>query len=275
MPSVAWIASYPRSGNTWMRVLLSNYLADAPEESPWKKMGRIPDVSDVLSGGRLFPDDKSTDSVVMKTHFPPHDYVMQSYRASTSKIIYLVRNPRDVLHSSIPHLKISPEHAADHARSFISNRGAPQWTASWGTWVSHVREWTDRENVSRCFPEADLIVVRYEDLRNDTIPTLQGILEFLAIGPVDRARVQRAVENASLEKMRAAEKLMLSTSQNLGKSIWVGPIGQGQQNQSLASLGNDVEIAYQQAVKHDPEFSDYLHRFGYELGVPAGPQHGQ
>ncbi|WP_329101180.1 sulfotransferase domain-containing protein [Micromonospora sp. NBC_01699] len=266
MRQVAWLASYPRSGNTWTRVLLASYLADAsmtsiasPEEALDEA---IPDIHVLLSAGRMIPFNEDGRPTIVKSHFLPDADLMQVHRSSTTKVIYLLRNPRDVLHSTIPHLGIGKEYAADYAKSFIENRGAPVWTEGWGTWLSSVREWSDPENVSRHFPNAELLVVRYEDLRAETPQRLQMILEFLDLGPVDPARVRRAAENSSLRRMQATEQeLVASGLIPAGQNRFVG---EGLQNQSLASLGSDVEIAYQEMLKKDEEFFEYVRRFKYE-----------
>lgn len=249
MPPIAWIASYPRSGSTWLRLLLANSFAGAPDELHLEALERVPDVITVLNSGRIFPAADRARPAVLRTPFPPQSDVMQLYRAATRKVVYLVRDPRDVLLSSVPHLGIAPPHAADFAKRFISNRGAPQWTAGWGTWLSSVMDWTEDGSPGRHFPGAELLVVRYETLRADPAATLTRVLEFLDAGPVTADHVRRAVDFAALEH---------------------GPAGRDGQHQSLAALGEDVEAAYLRAVAQDAQFADRLHRHGYELSVAAG-----
>lgn len=259
MPSIAWISSYPRSGNTWVRVLLSHYFANGRPEHALDTLARVPDINDLVATGNLLPPGESAFPTVLKTHFPPHVELMQWYRTHTTKVLYLVRNPRDVLLSSIPKLAIAPRLAPSYAKRFISNRGAPHWTDDWGTWVSSVRDWTDPDVLAKHFPDADLMVVRYEDLRSEPLRLLPDILQFLGVGQVDLDRAGRAVQHSSLTNMRAAEKALLKQ----GHTVTVGPIGRGLQNQSLASLGEDVEAAYRQAMTDDPEFHEQLRRYGY------------
>lgn len=263
MPSIAWISSYPRSGNTWMRALLSYYFSNGRPEHALETLARVPDLNDLVAVGRLLPAGESPFPTAIKTHFPPHVELMQWYRESTTKVLYLVRNPRDVLLSSIPKLGIAPRLAPSYAKRFISNRGAPQWTDDWGTWVSSVQDWADPDSLAKHFPGADLMVLRYEDLRSEPVRLLPDVLEFLEVGPVDLDRARRAVENTTLANMRAAEQAL----RREGHTLTVGPIGKGLQNQSLTSLGADVEAAYRQAMTDDPEFHELLRRYGYAPGA--------
>src|SRR3546814_18385564 len=41
MPCILWLASYPKSGNTWMRAFLANLILDAPQPLPLKRIGEI------------------------------------------------------------------------------------------------------------------------------------------------------------------------------------------------------------------------------------------
>src|SRR3546814_20501560 len=41
MPGILWLASYPKSGNTWMRAFLANLILDHPEPLPLKRMGEV------------------------------------------------------------------------------------------------------------------------------------------------------------------------------------------------------------------------------------------
>jgi hypothetical protein len=248
-----------------LRLLLSNYFAGTPDELHLEALDRLPDVVTVLNSGRIMPAGDPARPAMLSTFFPPHCDVMQLYRSSTRKIVYLVRDPRDVLLSSIPYLGVPAAHAADFARRFISNRGAPQWTAGWGTWLSNVRDWTDTDNLSRCFPDAELMVVRYEDLRAETVRTLSGMLGFLDAGPVDAGRVHSAVDFSSLENVRAAQPAPGQPDDGEGARH-----GGVRQHRSLALLGEDIEAAYRQTVQDDSALAGCLHRHGYELSVPAG-----
>lgn len=266
MPGITWLASYPKSGNTWTRVLLANYLRDEELTSLDDLNLAVPDLTaNLLNRGRLLPLGEDRPLAV-KTHFMPDVEVMQQYREHTGKVIYLVRSPRDVMLSSARHLNIAEGHKADFVKYFIANRGVPQWEESgWGTWPRHVDAWTLPDPLHENFPHADVLVVRYEDLRADPFAELGRMAEFLNLaGGTDPERIRRAVENSTLEKMRAGEM----AERTRGVSAFRNPpkndfIGDGQRRSSLAAIGDEVEEAYLRLLKEDEEFFRCAERFGY------------
>jgi Sulfotransferase domain len=255
------LTSYPRSGNTWARIMLASYAMNAPVTSREMLEDTIPDLRLMLESGRVMPPRDGSRPQIVKTHFLPDAEVMQLYRTSARKVLYLVRNPRDVIISALRFLRVPDMQKAGFAKEFIANRGVPLFRdRTWGTWPEHVFDWTSPERVRRHFPDADVIVVRYEDMRDDPAGKLREILEFLdPHAPIEPARVQRATENSSLEKVLAAQTAEGKGTRGLGAFH----IGQGLQNQSLAVLGEDVEAAYQQLLLDDEEFFLCAKQFGY------------
>lgn len=265
MPRLIWIASYPKSGNTWTRLMLRSYLA-GPTAPSVALTYLMPDFHFLLNRGMTLPMDGS-EQLIAKTHFLPGVDVLRPYEALTSKVVYLVRNPRDVLLSAMRHLAIAEERKAVFARDFIANSGVSVWAHSgWGTWPRHVTEWGSPERLRQHFPGTDLLAVRYEDLRSDPVAILGRIVEFLGLGgAAEPERLKRAVENTSLDRMRAAERIARSQREtddfrNLPAN---GFFGEGLCGQSLASIGSDVEAAYEKLLTEDEEFSSCARRFGY------------
>lgn len=196
---VVWLASYPRSGSTWVRFLLTAYISR--REPSTDDVDRcIPD----LHGRRNLLLDPLIDRwLAVKTHLlftTAHPWVPQTERA-----VYLVRDPRDVVRSSLAlqraldqseYRQTSDE---EYARTFIRNLGDPAFRRQgFGTWPDHVRSWTN----DTPFP---VLVVRYEDLRRDPQFELARILAFLG-QTVDRAALMEAIRVCSIERLRAIER---------------------------------------------------------------------
>ena len=238
--------------------MLACYLTNAPVKSRETLEELVPDIRPLLDSGRILPPDNSRPQIV-KTHFLPDVEVMQPYRPHTRKILYLVRNPRDVIISSTRLLEISDAQKGAFAKSFIANRGVPLFQQrAWGKWPQHVLAWTSPANVQKYFPHAKVLIVRYEDLRSDPVGRLQDILGFLDLGaPVDPARVQTAVESSSLKKMRAVQEI------EGNRGLGAFHIGDGLRGQSLTVLGQDVEEAYQRLLQEDTDFLRCAQQFGY------------
>jgi hypothetical protein len=265
LSSFAWLASYPKSGNTWVRVMLSCYMADGPLTSIEDIQTAAPSFHFLQLQGRMLHLD-GPEPLVVKTHFLPGVEVKRPYADAATKAVYLVRNPRDVIPSAMRQVGILPEHSAEFAREFIQNRGVPQWAIiNWGSWTTSVQEWSVQDNVRRYFPNADVLVKRYEDIREDPATVLTEIVDFLGFwGPAEPDRIQRAVENSALDKMRALEKVALPATLE-AKTGSGHLVNTGLRNQSLDNLGEGLEELYAEAVAEDPEFLRCLKEFGYEI----------
>jgi hypothetical protein len=248
--------------------MLANYLLDAEVASVRGSVrgglkDLIPDYAVLLRVGSMVPVGDSSQ-VIVKTHFLPGTEVMQEYRELTGKVVSLVRNPRDVIFSSARMLGIDKAKNDAFAKDFIAQRGVSLWfKKGWGTWQQSVREWTSRASVHQYFPRAEVLTIRYEDMRADPVAALSGIIQFLELGGLsDPDRVERAVRNASLGKMRELEQ---RDDARIGRAKRSGPlVGKGLTNQSLSALGADVEAAYQQWLRDDEEFRLCVKEFGYE-----------
>jgi hypothetical protein len=264
--SLAWLASYPKSGNTWVRIMLLNYLEDRPPletDDPVQLRGggstnsAVADIADLASETGLPRPSDHAVPLTLKTHFLPGVEVHHPYRETTTKVLYIVRDPRDVMHSAERHLDVSPKHRAAFARHFIAHHGFEGWRRTgWGSWVENVTEW---ESPERHFPNAEVCVVRYEDMKRDTVGSLSRIVGFLEWdGRVDGARVERAVRNSELDKLR--EQQRRADKPGKGRNQF---FGQGLSGQSLADYGEDVEESYLRLLDEDSTFADVAKRWGY------------
>lgn len=281
MPKIIWIASYPRSGNTWMRFALRSYLmagqsvAQSAGEDAFETIEDvIPDFHLIARSGDTLRLNGSTP-VILKTHYLPSADDMRAYRDVPGKALYLVRNPRDVMLSVARYTGVSPSvemraraRARAWARRFLSNYGYPNWPYAIGSWPQNVAEWTDPVITRRLLPGIEPLIMRYEDLRSDPVRLFQRIVEFLELGiQVDPDRVRRAVESSSIERMRAQEDEALQLA-GTGRPLAPDPVrrfvGQGLHGQSLAVLGEEIETEYQRLLQGDNEFSRCAKRFGYE-----------
>lgn len=269
MRAVNWIASYPKSGNTWLRFMLASYLTKEPVTSV--KTKRLNALIPAIGGMAASHGPPEQGPVIFKTHALPGASAVRPYLASTRRAIYLVRNPRDVMLSLLRHSGAEPgtRQARDFGLEFIASYGMPALSPEfeWGNWPQSVQAWTDPAALHRYFPNAEVLPVRYEDMRADPAATLYKILDFLDLGePVAMADVTRAVETSTLDKMRDIE-----SRQGGGQASQDGKpfrargqfAGRGLHNQSLAHLGDDVEEKYQELFQADNEFSRCARQFGY------------
>jgi hypothetical protein len=189
------MGEYPKSGVTWLRFLTYEALTKHPAN--WPDVNRtIIDRSyaaPLLSGGRR----------VIPTHEP--------YRGTYRKAVYLVRDARDIVSSEYPFLKALGLFHGDFdafLREFVAGR-----VNAYGAWHKHVTSWLDAADSGK----VDLLVVRYEDLRANPEARLTEIVKFYG-GDPDPAVIRAAVENNTLEKMRAKEDATRRTVPASGKA---------------------------------------------------------
>jgi len=222
-----WLASYPKSGNTWVRALLANYLRDSQTPADINTLGAGP----IASDRRLFdemvgieaselPDAEVaalrpevyrrfarelTRTVFVKVHdafnviggeatFPPD---------AGDRAIYVVRNPLDVAVSLAHHLGTTYDDAVDRmCRGFSFSPGGdrldeqlPQVLRSWS---DHVASWVDASAMQ-------VQVLRYEDLAADAATRFGMVLEFAGL-PIDPHRLRRSLSFSTFDELRSQEQ---------------------------------------------------------------------
>lgn len=200
-PEAVWLASYPKSGNTWLRFVLSDILLGGFERS-----------IAIFEGTPLetCPTDLlRTDRVnFVKTHCAAENARMEGVRFRAAVLV--VRNPLDVMMSNLRYHFLTggglPEdptevqaRVRDYLQSFASHGGDPRWrTLGFGTWSEHTESWLDH-------PELPVVAIRYEDMRTDMVRAVERVLELGEI-EVPRGRIARAVEHWSFDRMRQLEE---------------------------------------------------------------------
>ena len=195
---IVWIASYPKSGNTWLRFLLANYLI-GPIESSEQVERLIPGFNHGTDGMGLVAN---RGVVYGKSHDkwgPGHPC---SYL--TDRAVVVLRHPKDVLLSGLNYQSITGKRSAgfspeEYVTTFIRCGGDPKWIdAGYGTLEEHTSSWMDgRASPPRLF-------VRYETLKADAPGELRRVVQFLGLS-VDEAQLAMAVERSGFEQMRAIE----------------------------------------------------------------------
>jgi hypothetical protein len=196
---VVWIASYPKSGNTWVRFMACNLLFGR-QESAASLNTLAPDVHEL--GGTL---DSSGPPGLLKTHFAFTPRLPFADR--TAAAIYVVRDPADVLASNFFYSKRS-ERLGEASQSefneyvdlFLRHRGDPRWIElGMGSWEDNVRSWL---NTPVDFP---VLRLRYEDMVDDPLSACEAIARLLR-PESPRENLKQAVDNSSFERMRDIER---------------------------------------------------------------------
>ena len=271
--NIVWLASYPKSGNTWARIFLANYLLNAQQPVPINQVHRIgigDSVADPyrkVNGGRYDPMDtmghlkqrgvflgalsrNGADLNFVKTHNQNGKAfgVKLIDPALTRAAVYFVRNPLDVVISFARHYGLTPSQACINIASKDNSTSADAANVIQylGTWSDHVRGWTR----TKAFP---VHVMRYEDMHADPKGAFSALLKFLKV-PLDDDRLDRAIRFSSFDEVSKQEKThgFIERSQNAEKFFHSGTTGQWQ------DVLTDEDVA---RVKQDQ--AGMMKSFGY------------
>ena len=225
MSGIYWLASYPKSGNTWLRVLLTNYQRNSSEPADINDL----DINGLGFDRNSFDEWLGVDSADLTQkqidHYRPSVYqrmaaeVAESlflkvhdkfdYNAdgqeifpknATAGVIYLIRNPLEIVVSYAHHQDESFDQIIQFMNSEEAVLGAAangQLPQKLGSWSSHVCSWMDQSDMSIQF-------IRYEDLFQQPEQTFAQLVRFAALDPNDD-RIRKAVSFSLFEKLQAQE----------------------------------------------------------------------
>ena len=194
-PDDVFIVSYPRSGNTWTRFLIGNLIYQEEPVTFANIETRIPEI--------YFNPDHVMRGLARPRILKSHECFDPRYR----RVIYIVRDPRDVAvsfyHHNVKAGNIPDQYPMD---DFIPRFMAAEFDTKWGSWLDHVLSW-----IRLRAGQPNFILLRYEEMKQNPTRELGPIANFLetcSFRNVDARteRLQRAVDLSSPERMRALEK---------------------------------------------------------------------
>lgn len=278
MNGIVWLASYPKSGNTWFRTFLTNFLrnSDAPANINFLDGGPIAsarkpfDDAVGYDSGELTPDEvdalrpevymqmarEAEQTLYCKVHdaytFLPDGRALIPAEA-TACALYFVRNPLDVAVSFAHHSgqekvdgTIRWMGQADHSFCETDASEPNQLRQKLLTWSGHVASWAEA-------PGIRVQVVRYEDLKLRPEETFAAAVRFAGL-PDDAVRVKKAIEFSRFEELKSQEeKAGFSEKMALAKSFFrKGEIGSWRE-----------KLTPEQAAKIVADHGEVMRRFGY------------
>ncbi len=271
--SIVWLASYPKSGNTWTRIFLSNYLVNAKEPIPINQAHRLVLIDcntktyRIAAGRDINVDDveltlslrdkvlrgiiaNDADINLVKTHNTRNlvrgvTMIPDKY---TRSAVYILRNPLDMVLSYARHYGLKIEDAVE-AISHPYNANAPTdetVTQFLGTWSDHVNSWTSGAH----YP---VLVLKYEDLLADPKRHFAKLIEHFGL-PVDEERLERAIRFSSFKELKKQEEKsgFIERPEQSDKFFGKGTSGQWQSELS------EEHVKY---LRH--EHRDVMERYGY------------
>ena len=197
---IIWIASYPKSGNTWLRSLISSYyysekglfnqsclpnISQFPQEKYFKSFNYNPRVvTDTvkfwISAQEIINKDKKLK--FFKTHnvLGAINNSKFTNKKNTIGCIYVVRDPRNVLTSLQNHYEMSQEESLKfmlNENKFIYDHSVKNNYSNFqfiSSWEKNYQSWINQKYFS-------VITIKYEDLINDTFETFKKVIEFIEL----------------------------------------------------------------------------------------------
>lgn len=276
MGNIVWLASYPKSGNTWLRAFLANLIANRPTPVPLAELpnyGRLEAEPELYSriAGRPSTELDFTELCALRPHVhaaiaaaaaktvfvKTHSMAgaMDGVPLLTPQVsagsIYVVRNPLDVAISMSHHFGIDQDAAIDYLNNEKSATENSEMfvTEFLGSWSQHVKSWADMESER-------ILILRYEDLLEKPAKWFGKVARM--IGTEDRARIERAIRHSDFRALAEMEKRDGFVEVPIkGKRFFRS----GRSNQWREKLSRD------QVARIIAAHREQMQRFGY---VPGG-----
>jgi len=221
---IIWIASYPKSGNTWVRSFLTNYLNKNGSNFNFhlldqiKKFPRRELIDDLNINYYKFEEivknwinmqeliNLKQKFTYLKTHnamCTVNNYPFTN-KKNTIGFIYIVRDPRDVILSYSYYLKKNVEFTLelmiDKSTRQQFDEGNDETIL--GSWSENYKSWRDYNAVKK-------IIIKYEDLIQNPYENFFKIINYLnGINglPIDKGMIKKSIENTSFKKLQNLEK---------------------------------------------------------------------
>jgi len=224
---IIWLASYPKSGNTWVRSLLSAYyyskngnfsfkLLKNIDQYPQKKyfdikIGKPGEINSYwdISQKKIISEKKIQ---ILKTHnsllaLNGKDFTKPKY---TLGIIYIVRDPRNVITSLKNHYDLDYQQSLDfmlNEKKYLYDIQEKKDYTDFhflSSWSNHYKSWINNSFFKK-------MVIKYEDLENNTYQTLKNLINYIndlcrINEKIDEKKINNCIRTTSFEILKHKEK---------------------------------------------------------------------
>ena len=273
MGQIIWLASYPKSGNTWLRAFLHNYLRQPAESYDINRLADFTAAENDAAHYRAYDPRPASaysietvqalrsqihrdltrafpDLVFVKTHNAALIVagVPLLTPAVTAGAIYILRDPRDIALSYSRHLG----KPVDETIAFMADERAAaggddlKVFEQLSSWSGHVRSWLRT-------PHRHLLTLRYEDMLADPVRSFGNVIRFLGGAPPPD-RLDRAIRLSSFAALQAQEQRhgFLEKPKSAGAFFYAGTAAQWR-----------TALTAEQIARIERDHGDEMLRAGY------------
>ena len=224
---IIWLASYPKSGNTWVRSFLSAYYYSSDGKFTFellKKIKQFPSKEffdrkllsvDEASQNWLIAQKKIKDKkkiCFLKTHNVNGAFKGNSFTTTefTAGAIYIVRDPRNVLTSVMNHYSLSESDGLKMMNSVYRNLRDENDNDNYSNY-SFISSWSNNYNSWKLSKNINSLFIKYEDLENDKYNTFSKIVNFTnniikKESKIDENKFKLALETTNFEVLQKKEE---------------------------------------------------------------------
>ena len=285
-----YLASYPKSGNTWCRVFITELQRLAAESEP-QELNLNRDIeTGAIASSRHWLDDQlgvnscdlsfaeldplrgqAGESAWLFAEGERFHKVHDAFKSPDSRgrpvistagcrgVVYILRHPEDVV-VSLSHFFSWPlercvNYLLDPTAALVpgESHGGHQVRQHMGRWDQHVRSWADQY-------ELPVLVMRYEDMLAKGAETFMALAQFLGLA-TEPALVEQALANTSIDKLKKLEEQVggfVEKPEGCERFFRSGRTGEGAE-----------QLSMEQRRRLSKGLAEVMQRFDYE-GVELG-----
>ncbi len=221
-----WLASYPKSGNTWVRMFFTVLLKQTEIDINHLETDGIISARSVIDSNLGINSAEIPEKDFLKYRSSLYhkwaeahvnkEYILTKVHDSctlegeiiippsiTRGVIYIIRNPFDMVASTANHNNVSIDKAVkmlcNNKYSIAANKTAlnSQISQFLGSWSQHVQSWTNAHR-------NNILVVKYEDMLHDGLETFCKIVKYLELNYTEE-QIKKAIDEVAFNKIQKKE----------------------------------------------------------------------
>lgn len=186
------IVTYPKSGTNWMIEILS--LIHCRGDPKWVQSEIIYNRSPWIEVDELYTIlKKNKCSPFISSHLPIQ-FMPESFFRSKTKVIYVIRNPKDIIASGYFFWKglsfVQKAESMDQYFDWFMKGNVP-----YGSWFDHVHGWLSMRE------HDNFLLLSYEELKRDLRNTVKKISQFLGV-ELGQEAIESVLKNCSFQAMK-------------------------------------------------------------------------